>query len=66
MKIANTPNTAPAATAIIPLSRLMALRPTSALASSISSRIRLLIRSETSVTVLHEVLWLTVVSGQGA
>src|SRR5207248_5588625 len=47
---ANTPKTAPAATATAPLAMLVTFWVTSALASSISSRTSTVIRSETSVT----------------
>ena len=47
--IANTPNTAPAATAAAPRAMLVAFCVISAFASSISSRIRTVIRSDTSV-----------------
>src|ERR1700679_3389362 len=50
--IANTPNTAPAATAAAPRAMPPAFWTISALASSISSRIRTETRSETSVTAL--------------
>ena len=49
---ANTPNTAPAATAAVPRARLVTFSATSALASSTSSRTSTLIRSETSVTAV--------------
>ena len=49
---ANTPNTAPAATAAAPRAMLVTFWVISALASSISSRTSVVIRSETSVTVV--------------
>jgi hypothetical protein len=51
----NTPKTAPAATAAAPRAMLDTLTIISALASSISSRTRRLIRSETWVTVVASV-----------
>src|SRR5437588_1218740 len=62
--IANTPNTAPATIAIVPLSRLEAFRPTSALASSISSRIRFETRSETSLTAVARLSGLPLLGGK--
>jgi len=56
----------PAATAAAPLAMLVTFSVTSAFASSISSRISTVTRSETSLTAVAMLSGFTVLSGQGA